>query len=256
MDRTLQVRDCLHMAKTRFNFNIYFSSMKESGSLNRAMDRMRGRSDKRPSCVIKSFPLIAAGWGILSLLIGLRVYFTVIMTENNRKLTAEIQQLRKSVSVTQAQWSVDTYCPKTGENDSKGRQCKACQKEWHHFQSSCYAFYNIDGPHQINWEEAQNNCTAQNADLVVIGSPMEQEFISNHSGSSWRSSGYWIGLMVETGSWKWVDGGDLTADYWIQQPDGNAHCAISVGENSPMGWRALNCNSINRWICERAALSI
>lgn len=54
------------------------------------------------------------------------------------------------------------------------RECKACQKDWQHFQSSCYAVINCDGPNQRTWEEAENNCRGQNAHLVVIESPEEQ----------------------------------------------------------------------------------
>ncbi|XP_044063213.1 lymphocyte antigen 75-like [Siniperca chuatsi] len=232
-----------------FNYsNVQVSAeniQEEAASFNSTADRMTASSDKKSPSVIQFFPRIAVCWVILSLIMALRIYFTTIITENNSKLTAEIQQLKTQKNSLEKKIENIMDTPR-----------KACQKGWQHFQSSCYTINNVDGPNQSTWEDAQNNCRGRNAHLVVIGSPEEQEFIYNSSWSSWGNSGYWIGLRVEAGSWKWVDGSNLTADYWTVQPSDNAHCAISVEEKSPKGWTAVDCNTINRWICEKKDLSV
>eukprot|EP00064_Thunnus_orientalis_P013411 superscaffoldBa00002177_g13450 len=82
-------------------------------------------------------------------------------------------------------------------------------------KASCYAIGN-----QSTWEEARDVCRSKKADLVVIESPDEQEFISNITRAGLGTSGYWIGLRAEAGSWQWVNGSDLTEDNkWSESSD-------------------------------------
>lgn len=51
---------------------------------------------------------------------------TTVITEDNRKLTEEIQQLKTQMDsleddVTGAQWSVDAYCPKKENSESRSK---------------------------------------------------------------------------------------------------------------------------------------
>ncbi|KAJ0022149.1 hypothetical protein NQD34_009638, partial [Periophthalmus magnuspinnatus] len=56
------------------------------------------------------------------------------------------------------------------------------------------------------WEESRSYCQEHGADLIVINSKEEQEFVKIFPGR------LWIGLSDrETeGVWKWVDGSPLT----------------------------------------------
>ncbi|XP_071382921.1 uncharacterized protein [Centroberyx affinis] len=151
---------------------------------------------------------------------------------------------RNELNLTRAQWSLNTYCPLT--KNTQERQCGLCQKGWIHSPSlsSCYAIVDPASPGRRTWEEARENCRGKNSHLVIIGSPEEQKFIYENSwGFTNETSGYWIGLTDAAGSWKWVDGSDLTEDYWIKQPAANAHCAISLKKpwmETPYGWNAVN----------------
>ncbi|XP_071326685.1 asialoglycoprotein receptor 1-like isoform X2 [Trachinotus anak] len=156
---------------------------------------------------------------------------------------------RTELNVTRAQWTIDTYCPIKEDR----RQCEACEDGWLHNESSCYAVNNPTDPNDWrNWTEAREDCRGKISDLVVIVDEKAKTFVS---GKSWESSGnkgYWIGLRVEDGRWKWVDGSDLTESSWIKPPE-EGRCAISVqGE----GWKSVSCSERNRWVCGKAALSV
>ncbi|XP_040899640.1 natural killer cells antigen CD94-like [Toxotes jaculatrix] len=237
-------------------------------------------ADKKSPSFTQSVPTIAVSWVVLLVIVGLHIYFTSVISENNNKLNEEIlnlttrnqeletqnQELEKErndfkeeiqniqtewneLNVTRAQWSIDAYCPK--ENNI--RQCKACQKGWLEEQSSCYAINDPPSAGQRNWEGALEDCRGKISDLAVVDNEQEKKYISDNSWGSSGDSGYWIGLRAEDGRWKWVDGRNLTESSWIQQPANNGQCVISVYNE---GWKSVSCSDRNRWICEKAALSV
>uniref|UniRef100_A0A669B7W2 CD209 antigen-like protein A n=1 Tax=Oreochromis niloticus TaxID=8128 RepID=A0A669B7W2_ORENI len=82
-------------------------------------------------------------------------------------------------------------------------QKKTCPAGWSKFCCSCYLLSGRSG----SWDSARKNCIDQGADLVVIDSPKEQNFIV--SITQYKT---WIGLsdIEQEGTWKWVDGTPLT----------------------------------------------
>ncbi|XP_042072545.1 C-type lectin lectoxin-Phi1-like [Haplochromis burtoni] len=169
-----------------------------------------------------------------------------------KNLTEEIQQMTTpwiELNVSRAQWSIDAYCPKENNN----RKCEPCHAGWDHVESSCYAVHNAERDEWKTWEEAQENCREKSSDLPVVINEEEKKTVSEKSWEYDENKGYWIGLRVEDGIWKWLDGRNLTNISWMNQPPSDGHCAISVHNQ---GFKSLSCAEKNRWICKKKALSV
>ncbi|XP_039907916.1 C-type lectin domain family 4 member M-like isoform X1 [Simochromis diagramma] len=87
-----------------------------------------------------------------------------------------------------------------------------CPEEWTRFGSSCY----FKSTESKTWSDSRRDCQDKGADLVMINSEEEQEFINelNMRGYSW------IGLRSKQTSgeykWEWVDGSALTERFWAE----------------------------------------
>ncbi|XP_029979951.1 CD209 antigen-like protein C isoform X2 [Sphaeramia orbicularis] len=124
-----------------------------------------------------------------------------------------------------------------------------CVAGWKAFEDSCYWFSN----EKRNWEAARQDCRNRGADLVIIKSEDEQNFISRFKQD------YWIGLndLEKEGTWKWVDGSPVTLTFWaVGQPDngnndpqwGEEDCAHVTGSGQ---WNDRSCSYPFHWICEK-----
>uniref|UniRef100_A0A8C7MEU0 C-type lectin domain family 4 member E-like n=1 Tax=Oncorhynchus kisutch TaxID=8019 RepID=A0A8C7MEU0_ONCKI len=126
-----------------------------------------------------------------------------------------------------------------------------CQEGWRYFDSSLY-FLSTE---KKTWEESRQDCKRRGADLVIINSREEQEFLFNLKRS------VWIGLTDSDneGTWKWVDGTPLTTGYWCYPcpdnagPTQNEDCVEIRKDQFPLeAWNDLSCDSQLNWICEKA----
>ncbi|XP_072526156.1 uncharacterized protein [Salminus brasiliensis] len=120
-------------------------------------------------------------------------------------------------------------------------------EDWKKFNNSYYYFSTV----RKNWIEARQDCRARGADLVIINSREEQEFIQK------ENIYVWIGLSdaEEEGQWKCVDGSPLTTAFWrTGEPsdhDGNENCAtVSIPAETHNAWNDVPCSDTARWICE------
>ncbi|XP_017283994.1 C-type lectin domain family 4 member G-like [Kryptolebias marmoratus] len=270
---------------------------------------------KFPSFTRTLLPL-AACWLILLTVIVLRIYFISVISVNNTKLTAEIQNLKdqnqelsrtknnlsmqlenltqtltvseskiknltgenqkltkqneeletktndltdqiknmeetwNKDNISTAQWSIDNYCPKKG---NEVRTCKPCQKGWSPFQSSCYVYNNAEPSNQKTWEEARRDCRGKISDLTAVADETEKSHVSSISFPGSGINGYWIGLKAVEGKWRLTDGSELTNNTWVNQPANENQCVISLKDQ---GWKAVSCGDRNAWICEKKALSV
>uniref|UniRef100_A0A7N6FBE1 C-type lectin domain-containing protein n=2 Tax=Anabas testudineus TaxID=64144 RepID=A0A7N6FBE1_ANATE len=119
---------------------------------------------------------------------------------------------------------------------------------WRHFNGSFYYFSSL----MKSWQESRNDCLQRGADLVIINSAKEQDFIR-----SWRKR-MWIGLNdreVE-GTWRWVDGTPVlnATRYWGEfEPNyakGTEDCAEIYNYESQNSWNDAPCEIQKHWICE------
>ncbi|PNJ06491.1 CD209 isoform 3 [Pongo abelii] len=133
------------------------------------------------------------------------------------------------------------------------RLCHPCPWEWTFFQGNCYFISNS----QRNWHDSITACQEVGAQLVVIKSAEEQNFLQLQSSRSNRFT--WMGLsdLNQEGTWQWVDGSPLLPSfkqYWNRgEPNnvGEEDCA----EFSGNGWNDDKCNLAKFWICKKSAAS-
>ncbi|KAM4736533.1 uncharacterized protein FYW61_006649 [Anableps anableps] len=174
------------------------------------------------------------------------------LKQERKNLTELIKNMEKTwneLNVSRAQWSIDEYCPK----ESGGRSCTSCQKGWNYQLSSCYAYNDFPPSDQKNWEDARETCRTKISDLPVVSNQAEKDYVQTQSPVIYGISGYWIGLRAVGGTWKWIDGSDLTNQTWMQQPADDGQCVTSLRNR---GWRSVSCDDRNAWICEKKALSV
>ncbi|KAM9398928.1 CD209 antigen-like protein C isoform 1-T1 [Salvelinus alpinus] len=132
---------------------------------------------------------------------------------------------------------------------------QTCPEGWQQFESSWYFLSTV----KKTWKESRQDCLERGADLVIVNSDMEQEFLFGFNKRAW------IGLTdsVTEGTWKWVDGTPLTTpSYWhTQQPDnggdnpanGEEDCVElnTVTWRPVKAWNDLSCLNNRYWICEK-----
>ncbi|KAK0132901.1 Macrophage mannose receptor 1 [Merluccius polli] len=119
---------------------------------------------------------------------------------------------------------------------------------WLHYNHSLYFISTA----KKNWTASRDDCLERDADLIVINSREEQEFVDILGGD------YWIGLSDgdTEGTWKWVDGTIMTSSSWGPgEPDdkrGAEDCVVTRGGAGPeRSWYDERCADQYRWICEK-----
>ncbi|KAG7313931.1 hypothetical protein KOW79_022427 [Hemibagrus wyckioides] len=122
---------------------------------------------------------------------------------------------------------------------------------WRFFSTS---IYNIS-TEKKNWNKSRQDCRNKGADLVIINSREEQEFINKSFGGTQA----WIGLTdrVTEGEFKWVDGSPLNTKFWWDgEPNdfkNREDCAITgyaEAKSNMSTWADFPCDSSVVGICE------
>ncbi|KAM9385492.1 CD209 antigen-like protein A [Pholidichthys leucotaenia] len=137
--------------------------------------------EKLPAVNRSCFRALKVTLGVFYLLI--LSAFLIRQLENiNRTLSTEKKQLQEEV---------------------KQLNRSFCAYGWTRFGGSCY----FKSTEEKRWSESRKDCQDRGADLVIITSPEEQNFLSELT----QNRHHWIGLrtikMETSGSeWQWVDG--------------------------------------------------
>ncbi|XP_031415958.1 CD209 antigen-like protein E [Clupea harengus] len=128
---------------------------------------------------------------------------------------------------------------------------QALEQGWSYFNASVYFI----SAGRKSWSDSRQDCRERGADLVIINSREEQEYLRRFGVD------IWIGLTdgdVE-GDWRWVDNGPLITGYWANgEPNNgfgpeNENCAAinSFILNDMNIWFDTECHSALNWVCER-----
>uniref|UniRef100_UPI0037E71677 C-type lectin domain family 4 member E-like n=1 Tax=Semicossyphus pulcher TaxID=241346 RepID=UPI0037E71677 len=195
---------------------------------------------------------------LLAAVIGLCIYSHHLSAESSNlteRLQASDDQLSSLIKQRDLlNVSLTETTKKLERLQSLSGQKKTCPSGWKMFRCSCYLF----STQSSSWEESRQDCSDREADLVIIDSSEEQEFLSKTIKQD-----SWIGLSDRDneGTWKWTDDTPLTLKFWwSKQPDngdgdprwGEEDCVhIITNEKLEENWNDRRCDVSMKWICEK-----
>ncbi|XP_061598135.1 CD209 antigen-like protein A [Cololabis saira] len=170
------------------------------------------------------------------------------ITLDNNQLQREHDQVNTINIQLQVKYNqlINTYNQLKIELDGE------CHEGWRRFGSSVYRKFTKSK----TWSESRRECEKRGADLVIINSKEEQDFV----GRLYTNETSWIGLKAERSTskqkyeWKWVDGSPLTTTFltagWSQdqynEREYAALCCTTEGK-----WTHSLHTFSNNWICEK-----
>ncbi|XP_056254917.1 CD209 antigen-like protein C isoform X1 [Seriola aureovittata] len=200
----------------------------------------RGAHTQKPPPAVQRNPFRAAAL-ILGLLCILLLGGCIVLS----KLYMQIIEEKNIVDATnnELQVRLDTILKETCQ--AQGNKTVA---GWKRFRCSCY-YKSTD---MKNWNDSREDCQSIGADLVIINSKEEQEFVMkmNEHGASWIGlQSEKIKVWPEKWQWKWVDGSLPEYRAWQVGVD-----VIPVDRSTAymdvQGWMRAK-NGSKQWICEK-----
>ncbi|XP_071383528.1 CD209 antigen-like protein E [Centroberyx affinis] len=126
---------------------------------------------------------------------------------------------------------------------------------WQRLDYSCYSFFKS----KKTWRQSKQHCEKNNAQLVIISSRQEQEFVISRVLPTDPNTKAWIGLTRQVKVWTWLDGTPLTTDqYWHNpQPEDDStsqrkteDCAV-IAKSRIEPLHQEDCMERKTWICEK-----
>uniref|UniRef100_A0A3B1IIQ7 C-type lectin domain-containing protein n=1 Tax=Astyanax mexicanus TaxID=7994 RepID=A0A3B1IIQ7_ASTMX len=183
---------------------------------------------------------------------------------SNTNLTAERDQLQTSnTNLTAERDQLQTsYTNLTAERDqlqtsytnlTNFTKClNLLSKQGGYFNSSLYYLT----MNKKTWSGSRDECKQKGANLVIINSREEQEFINK----TFLSTEAWLGLtdIANEGDFRWVDGSSVTIQFWWPgEPNhwgGNENCAITgvwYSKSDILTWADYPCGHVTYGLCEK-----
>ncbi|XP_026011203.1 CD209 antigen-like protein E isoform X2 [Astatotilapia calliptera] len=218
--------------------DIYESTDEIRDSYDHFQSQEGGPQTQNPPSVLKgSFRCATLGLRVLCLLmlagiIILSICYALNKSENN-KLHFKHNKLNHSYNELQTEHQETKRLNSQLQEEVKKLKEKIeekCPEGWTRFGSKFY----FKSTENKTWSDSRRACQDIGADLVMINSKEEQEFVSNFRGFSW------IGLRANQTSgrskWEWVDGSALTETF------------RGTGWSDPYsGYRGVCCDDDGRW---------
>ncbi|XP_061074414.1 CD209 antigen-like protein A [Conger conger] len=132
----------------------------------------------------------------------------------------------------------------TEEIGDNGSGDSECPQGWEQFYSKCYYF----STERKSWKDSRRDCLRRGADLVIIESDEEQEFITN---STFQRAFNWIRLSDwgTESTWLWVGEPLLRRRFFLGYP-----YALDCAQTPVNRLAAHLCAQDWGWICETNAL--
>nr|XP_046274520.1 CD209 antigen-like protein D [Scatophagus argus] len=188
--------------------------------------------------------------GLLSLLLVagvtvLSIFYVSVNWEKdllNRTYQTSLEELHSSYENLST-----SYCWPQGR---KGRT-QGNVTRWKRFRCSCY----YKSSEMKSWMDSRRDCQSKGADLLIINSKDEQEFVSELS----QHGASWIGLQAvkrdewqEDVEWRWVDRSKPTYMAWrvgvnVNPEDGSRGY---IGQQGTFE-HTTNHQTSKHWICEK-----
>ncbi|KAI4899115.1 hypothetical protein NFI96_032613 [Prochilodus magdalenae] len=183
---------------------------------------------------------------------------------SNTNLAKERDQLQTSnTNLTKERDQLQTsYSNLTGERAGLQRRLSELDEAlkmlgWRYFSSSVYYI----STEKKTWKEGREDCRRRGADLVIITSSEEQEFVEKIRNGQEA----WIGLTDEVSEsvWKWVDDSALSTGFWYcgepNDYEGKEDCVGTgftpqykqCGSNKISTWNDYSCSTQIHWMCEK-----
>ncbi|KAM9384782.1 CD209 antigen-like protein C [Pholidichthys leucotaenia] len=176
---------------------------------------------------------------MLTVILILSICFAVTNHELKARIT-ELENINRTLSTEKKQL----------QEEVKQLNRSFCAYGWTRFGGSCY----FKSTEKKRWSESRKDCQDRGADLVIITSPEEQNFLIKLTQKSY----HWIGLrtiQTETSGseWQWVDGSQPKITFWDSRhvnPYDNmcGVCCCSQGT-----WTWSNNENDKTWICEKSS---
>nr|XP_060617037.1 killer cell lectin-like receptor subfamily B member 1B allele C [Anolis sagrei ordinatus] len=144
-------------------------------------------------------------------------------------------------------------CNKTQGSSSVNSSCQVCPAYWHLHNNTCYWWESNNS--LKNWNDSRDDCTARDAQLLIIQDKEVLDFITNINQDKQFAYAYWIGLSLSWPEKKWMwTTGSLIDRNIIQEPNHGEEQYCGAIRNSKVLPEA--CSVDFRWICQKDTVLI
>ncbi|XP_026551938.1 C-type lectin domain family 17, member A-like [Pseudonaja textilis] len=172
--------------------------------------------------------------------------FKVDLAKNNN-LSSSVLETLAELKRENARIAEDVMQILDSVRNFTGIFCTTCPAHWMNFQNSCYFFSFKSKP----WKIAQQFCEDEGANLVIVNSGIEQNFLVKHMGND---QVFWIGLTDtdKENHWIWVDNTTLSVSFWGKDEPNNAGSGEDCATLRFSGkWNDVPCSRNELSICEK-----